>query len=543
MSVRGRSSSALTKGLTKGSSAKGSPKDESKEAPMGTVLGNHFGELPVQVILYRKGALHFLRKFVIRDHSEENLFFYLDVEKLRKVSSADELEKECDRMVRLFLKSTSVFDLDASSLQISIDHEVRERLMEEYEGGEISRFMFNDAQSEVWKSVKGDILMRFTTSPECQLMINYGYCSFMSKLRDRGCHGSKYLKLSQAMHNAVFVAVFHQYLKFFGEQDLLVCHIYADEFAVRTLREQERVLDAKFLYRSFIEPTDSKVRDLLEKADIVVMERQLVAPRSDFTATLDRAVWKRLEELYRKFCESEWYQSFLFQAKETESHMRATESTMFSMLSSTSPSTSQLGVIPSTVNVHSASEGKDDIREDRATDSHENGRPDGANRKGNPNAGSAAAGSAGSVSELSEQPLPQVSVDEMLVDWELLDAYRKFSRLEHSEENILFYVECMEYESLPPEKRRGKSRAIFKLYLKQEADYQVAIDQETIGKIRTRLLEEEYEGVFLEAKEAVKRMIAQDSYLRFLGSPQYREIMRKRQNDCIITEPTCCVVS
>ncbi|XP_055077400.1 regulator of G-protein signaling 8-like isoform X2 [Periophthalmus magnuspinnatus] len=115
------------------------------------------------------------------------------------------------------------------------------------------------------------------------------------------------------------------------------------------------------------------------------------------------------------------------------------------------------------------------------------------------------------------------SLDQLLQCKSLL-VFEEYLRSEYSEENLLFYLDCEAFRSLPPESdRTAAARRIYREFVAIGAPRQININCVTRAEIRASL-SDPGPDCFSSAQRRVHSLMAQDSYPRFLKSPVYQAL-------------------
>ena len=142
--------------------------------------------------------------------------------------------------------------------------------------------------------------------------------------------------------------------------------------------------------------------------------------------------------------------------------------------------------------------------------------------------------SAGSV---SAEEAVGVSFNEVLADEALLSAYVSFCKREHSEENVLFYVEARRYASLQRgavaiEEVDRQARAIHAQYVASDAPFEVHLPPALRASI-TSELNFLHPEIFQDAVRFVVDIMRKDSGKRFLRTPAATKGVKKPPLDSV----------
>ncbi|CAD5113340.1 DgyrCDS2517 [Dimorphilus gyrociliatus] len=126
-----------------------------------------------------------------------------------------------------------------------------------------------------------------------------------------------------------------------------------------------------------------------------------------------------------------------------------------------------------------------------------------------------------------------VSFDRLLEDVEGLNTFTKFLEKEYSDENIIFWKRCQEYNQLSdPNQRKLLAEEIFDNHLASGASLMVNIDC-----VAKKITEDGMKGeelspnLFRSAQKQIYCLMKQDSYPRFLKSEMYRKSVVKDMED------------
>uniref|UniRef100_A0AAV2KSS9 RGS domain-containing protein n=1 Tax=Knipowitschia caucasica TaxID=637954 RepID=A0AAV2KSS9_KNICA len=102
--------------------------------------------------------------------------------------------------------------------------------------------------------------------------------------------------------------------------------------------------------------------------------------------------------------------------------------------------------------------------------------------------------------------------------------FEEYLRSEYSEENLLFYLDCETFRSLPSESdRKMAARKIYREYVAVGAPLQINITCETREEIRISLSNPKPD-CFSRAQKIVHSLMQHDSYPRFIKSQVYQAL-------------------
>nr|XP_033817502.1 regulator of G-protein signaling 21 [Geotrypetes seraphini] len=122
------------------------------------------------------------------------------------------------------------------------------------------------------------------------------------------------------------------------------------------------------------------------------------------------------------------------------------------------------------------------------------------------------------------------SVDTLLANKVGLDAFRTFLKSEFSEENLEFWLACEDYKKTRSStKMISKARKIYSEFIENEAPKEINIDFKTRDAI-SKNISQPTPACFDEAQKIILRLMAKDSFPRFLRSDAYKELREKQQN-------------
>ncbi|XP_039269817.2 uncharacterized protein LOC120344587 [Styela clava] len=116
-----------------------------------------------------------------------------------------------------------------------------------------------------------------------------------------------------------------------------------------------------------------------------------------------------------------------------------------------------------------------------------------------------------------ENTKPELTLDEMMKSKVALQAFREFLILEHSEENLDFWLDCEIYKSLKSAKQTKMAFKIFSQYLARSAPREVNIDFETRARTEEKLKNPD-NGTFIEPQNCIYNLMKCDTFRRFVNS-------------------------
>ncbi|XP_062848900.1 regulator of G-protein signaling 21 [Trichomycterus rosablanca] len=119
------------------------------------------------------------------------------------------------------------------------------------------------------------------------------------------------------------------------------------------------------------------------------------------------------------------------------------------------------------------------------------------------------------------------SIEKLLESKAGMEAFKAFLKSEYSDENILFWEACEEYKKISCRTEMTcEANRIYSEYVQTEAPRQINIDCKTRANITDKISEPNLES-FDMAQTHVYRLMARDSYPRFLKSEFYQSVLRK----------------
>lgn len=120
------------------------------------------------------------------------------------------------------------------------------------------------------------------------------------------------------------------------------------------------------------------------------------------------------------------------------------------------------------------------------------------------------------------------SFDKLLSHKDGLETFTRFLKTEFSEENIEFWIACEDFKkSRDPQQIILKARAIYEKFIQSDAPQEVNLDFHT-KEVITKSLTQPTLHSFDAAQTRVYQLMEQDSYMRFLKSDIYLDLIEGR---------------
>ncbi|EFX72621.1 regulator of G-protein signaling 2-like [Daphnia pulex] len=108
--------------------------------------------------------------------------------------------------------------------------------------------------------------------------------------------------------------------------------------------------------------------------------------------------------------------------------------------------------------------------------------------------------------------------------------YRAFLLREFSNENLEFWLAVEEYKNSKPQKMAAKAQQIYNDFVAVQASKEVNLDSETRLITLTNVQSNNPDQhVFDRAQRRIQHMMERDSYLRFLQSELFLELVRNER--------------
>lgn len=112
-----------------------------------------------------------------------------------------------------------------------------------------------------------------------------------------------------------------------------------------------------------------------------------------------------------------------------------------------------------------------------------------------------------------------------------LVVYAAYLKMEHSDENIKFWMACETYKKIASQRSRiSRAKKLYKIYIQPQSPREINIDSSTRETI-IRNIQEPTETCFEEAQKIVYMHMERDSYPRFLKSEMYQKLLKTIQPD------------
>ncbi|XP_023600280.1 regulator of G-protein signaling 13 [Myotis lucifugus] len=107
--------------------------------------------------------------------------------------------------------------------------------------------------------------------------------------------------------------------------------------------------------------------------------------------------------------------------------------------------------------------------------------------------------------------------------------YAAYLKLEHSDENIQFWMACETYKKIASRwSRISRAKKLYKIYIQPQSPREINIDSSTRETI-IRNIQEPTPTCFEEAQKIVYTHMERDSYPRFLKSEMYQKLLKTIQ--------------
>ncbi|XP_039739288.1 regulator of G-protein signaling 13 isoform X2 [Pteropus medius] len=108
--------------------------------------------------------------------------------------------------------------------------------------------------------------------------------------------------------------------------------------------------------------------------------------------------------------------------------------------------------------------------------------------------------------------------------------YSAYLKMEHSDENIKFWMACENYKKIASRRSRiSKAKKLYKIYIQPQSPREINIDSSTRENI-CRNIQEPTQTCFEEAQRIVYMHMERDSYPRFLKSEMYQKLLKTIQS-------------
>ncbi|CAH2313230.1 Hypothetical predicted protein [Pelobates cultripes] len=123
------------------------------------------------------------------------------------------------------------------------------------------------------------------------------------------------------------------------------------------------------------------------------------------------------------------------------------------------------------------------------------------------------------------------SVEKLLASKDGLAAFRDFLKSEFSDENIEFWLACEDLKKTKTSNQITlKANKIYSEFIKSEAPREVNIDHKT-RDIISQNISQPTSSCFDDAQKLILCLMAKDSFPRFLRSDNYKDLLKKQQNN------------
>lgn len=108
--------------------------------------------------------------------------------------------------------------------------------------------------------------------------------------------------------------------------------------------------------------------------------------------------------------------------------------------------------------------------------------------------------------------------------------YTAYLKLEHSDENIKFWMACETYKKIASRRGRiSRAKKLYNLYIQPQSPREINIDSTTREAI-IKSIREPTQTCFEEAQKIVYMHMEMDSYPRFLKSEMYQKLLKTVQS-------------
>ncbi|XP_006975416.3 regulator of G-protein signaling 13 [Peromyscus maniculatus bairdii] len=107
--------------------------------------------------------------------------------------------------------------------------------------------------------------------------------------------------------------------------------------------------------------------------------------------------------------------------------------------------------------------------------------------------------------------------------------YTAYLKLEHSDENIKFWMACETYKKIASRRGRiSRAKKLYNIYIQPQSPREINIDSTTREAI-IKSIQEPTQTCFEEAQKIVYMHMEMDSYPRFLKSEMYQRLLKTVQ--------------
>lgn len=121
------------------------------------------------------------------------------------------------------------------------------------------------------------------------------------------------------------------------------------------------------------------------------------------------------------------------------------------------------------------------------------------------------------------------SLDKLLKDPAGIHNFSMYLRIEHSSENIRFWLACENYKKSSVEVLHEKAKIIYNEFLSRRSPNQVNLDSQLVNDVRDQIAKPTKQ-TFLKAQCEIFRLMKTDSYPRFLKSTKYQQLLADSSN-------------
>ncbi|XP_023423007.1 regulator of G-protein signaling 13 [Cavia porcellus] len=109
--------------------------------------------------------------------------------------------------------------------------------------------------------------------------------------------------------------------------------------------------------------------------------------------------------------------------------------------------------------------------------------------------------------------------------------YAAYLKMEHSDENIKFWMACETYRKTASRwSRISRAKKLYKIYIQPQSPREINIDSSTRETI-IKNIQEPTQTCFEEAQKIVYMHMEMDSYPRFLKSEMYQKLLKTIQSN------------
>lgn len=110
------------------------------------------------------------------------------------------------------------------------------------------------------------------------------------------------------------------------------------------------------------------------------------------------------------------------------------------------------------------------------------------------------------------------------------EVYTAYLKLEHSDENIKFWMACETYKKIASRRGRiSRAKKLYSIYIQPQSPREINIDSSTRDAI-IKSIQEPTQTCFEEAQKIVYMHMEMDSYPRFLKSEMYQNLLKTVQS-------------